>query len=310
MRMKAGRESGRTIFTGCAFLAMSILVVFGSWAMGAASVERDVPYVPTPMDVVYRMLAMAEVGADDIVYDLGCGDGRIVNTAAKEKGASGVGIDIDPERIRESKANALAAGVSDRVKFFVQDLFEAEISEASVVTLYLLPIVNVRLRPKLLSDLEPGTRVVSHAFDMDEWRPDQTDTVDGREIFFWIIPANLTGTWTWSGADGTEYEMVVDQQFQKITGTLNNGWTVQPFQNPVLTGDMVEFTVDQAVDGGTETVRYQGVVSGDSIEGQVIRNGGQGEEWKAGRRQGTERPLEETEAASAAAAGASSRIEG
>jgi hypothetical protein len=308
--MKAGRESGRTIFTGCAFLAMSILVVFGSWAMGAASVERDVPYVPTPMDVVYRMLAMAEVGADDIVYDLGCGDGRIVNTAAREKGASGVGIDIDPERIRESKANALAAGVSDRVKFFVQDLFEAEISEASVVTLYLLPIVNVRLRPKLLSDLEPGTRVVSHAFDMDEWQPDQTDTVDGREIFFWIIPANLTGTWTWSGADGTEYEMVVDQQFQKITGTLNNGWTVQPFQNPVLTGDMVEFTVDQAVDGGTETVRYQGVVSGDSIEGQVIRNGGQGEEWKAGRRQGTERPLEEVETESAAAAGASARIEG
>ena len=132
---------------------------------------------------------MASVGKDDVVYDLGCGDGRLVITAVKKFGAKrGVGIDIDPQRIKESNANAQAAGVADRVKFVVQDLFKADFKEATVVTLYLLPDVNLRLRPKLWSDLKPGTRVVSHAFDMGDWRPEKTADAEGRMIYFWTIP--------------------------------------------------------------------------------------------------------------------------
>ncbi|MDQ3803960.1 MAG: class I SAM-dependent methyltransferase [Acidobacteriota bacterium] len=152
-------------------------------------VKKDVPYVPTPQAVVDEMLKLAEVGKSDVVYDLGCGDGRIVITAAKQYGARGVGIDIDPERIRESNENARKAGVADRVKFIQQDLFEADFKEATVVTLYLLPTINLKLRPKLWSDLKPGTRVVSHAFDMGDWKPDKTSEADGRPVYFWVIPA-------------------------------------------------------------------------------------------------------------------------
>jgi SAM-dependent methyltransferase len=155
--------------------------------------KLDVPYVPTPQIVVDAMLGLAAVNKDDVVYDLGCGDGRIVITAAKKHGARGVGVDIDPDRIKEANANAKQAGVSDRVKFIEQDLFQTEFKEASVVTLYLLPNINLKLRPKLLSELKAGTRVVSHAFDMGDWKPDKTETVDGdRKIYFWIIPEKKT----------------------------------------------------------------------------------------------------------------------
>jgi len=155
--------------------------------------KLDVPYVPTPQTVVDAMLSLAAVNKDDVVYDLGCGDGRIVITAAKKYGARGVGVDIDPERIKEANANAKLAGVSDRVKFIEQDLFQTDFKEASVVTLYLLPDINLKLRPKLLSELKAGARVVSHAFDMGDWKPDKTETVDGdRRIHFWIIPEKKT----------------------------------------------------------------------------------------------------------------------
>jgi SAM-dependent methyltransferase len=152
------------------------------------ALQKDVPYVPTSEEVVAAMLKLAEVKKGDVVYDLGCGDGRIVITAAKKYGVRGVGIDIDPERIAESTANAQEAGVADRVKFRTQNLFDAEIGEASVVTLYLLPDVNRKLMPKLLSDLKPGTRVVSHAFDMGDWEPERVVDVDGSRIFLWRIP--------------------------------------------------------------------------------------------------------------------------
>jgi SAM-dependent methyltransferase len=175
--------------------APSLLAVLACAAIAGAlvyaqqtSVKKDVPYVPTPETVVDAMLKMAEVGKTDVVYDLGCGDGRIVIAAAQKYGARGVGYDIDPERIKESNENAKKAGVSDRVKFAVQDLFEADFREATVVTLYLLPQVNLRLRPKLLAELKPGTRIVSHAFDMGDWKPDKTAEVDGRTIYFWVVP--------------------------------------------------------------------------------------------------------------------------
>ncbi|HYP53694.1 MAG TPA: 50S ribosomal protein L11 methyltransferase [Pyrinomonadaceae bacterium] len=157
--------------------------------------KKDVPYVPTPQPVVDEMLRLANVTKDDIVYDLGCGDGRLVITAVKKFGARrGVGVDIDPQRIKESNENARAAGVTDRVKFMEQDLFETDFKEATVVTLYLLPQVNLRLRPKILSELKPGTRIVSHAFDMGDWKPEKTVTVEpgGQTLYFWTVPPKGT----------------------------------------------------------------------------------------------------------------------
>lgn len=149
----------------------------------------DVPYVPTPDEIVQAMLKLANVQKGDVVYDLGCGDGRIVITAAKLYGTRGVGVDINPDRIRDARLNAKQAGVEELVKFVEADLFEADIKEASVVTLYLLPSINLKLRPKLWSDLKPGTRVVSHAFDMGDWKPLKSDEVDGRPVYLWTIPA-------------------------------------------------------------------------------------------------------------------------
>lgn len=150
----------------------------------------DVIYVPTPDSVVAKMLELARVQADDVVYDLGCGDGRIVIAAAQKYGARGVGIDIDPQRIEEANANAQKAAVTRKVKFLQADLFTTDISEATVVTLYLLPTLNVKLLPKLMKELRPGTRVVSHAFPMgDEWPPEQKVDVDGRTVYYWTIPA-------------------------------------------------------------------------------------------------------------------------
>src|SRR5216683_2136810 len=149
----------------------------------------DVIFLPTPPEVVAAMLTVARVGKGDVIYDLGSGDGRIVITAVKDFGAArGVGIDIDPDRVAEASANARRAGVADRVTFLNQDLFTTDFSEATVVTLYLLPSLNLRLRPKLLSNLRPGTRIVSHAFDIGDWVPEQTISVGGRTVYYWTVP--------------------------------------------------------------------------------------------------------------------------
>lgn len=156
----------------------------------AAVRTPDVIYVPTPEPVVKAMLEAAKVGPNDVVYDLGCGDGRIVITAVKEYGAKrGVGVDIDPQRIQEARENAQSAKVADRVKIVEGDLFTMDFRDATVVTLYLLPSLNLKLRPKLLSELRPGTRIVSHAFDMGDWKPEQTLEVDGKTVYLWTVPA-------------------------------------------------------------------------------------------------------------------------
>jgi SAM-dependent methyltransferase len=177
------------------FNAALILLIFAAATVTAQQPQPtprtpDVPYVPTSQSIVDAMLKLAKVTKADTVYDLGCGDGRIVITAAKQFGASGVGIDINPERIKEANANAVKAGVTKKVKFIEGDLFETDFSNASVVTLYLLPAVNLKLRPKLLEQLKPGTRIVSHSFDMGDWQPEQTVQVDGATIYFWTIPAD------------------------------------------------------------------------------------------------------------------------
>lgn len=168
--------------------------------------EPDVVYVPTPQEVVDEMLALAKVTKDDVIYDLGSGDGRIPITAAQKFGTRGVGIDINPERIQEANKNAQKAKVTDRVQFLNQDLFTSDISEATVVTLYLLPTLNVKLRPKLFKQLKPGTRIVSHDFDMGDWKPDRVvQTQEGSIIYYWVIPkeipANLRANLPTSSSD-------------------------------------------------------------------------------------------------------------
>jgi hypothetical protein len=148
----------------------------------------DVPYVPTPQSVVDKMLDIAKVTGEDYLIDLGSGDGRIPIAAAKRFGTKGMGVEIDPVRVQEAKTNAVNARVADKVEFRKQDLFETDLSQATVLTMYLLPRVNLQLRPRILNKLKPGTRVVSHSFDMGDWKPDQKIIVDGRPIYLWIVP--------------------------------------------------------------------------------------------------------------------------
>jgi predicted RNA methylase len=169
-------------------LAILAALVVPSSAQQAPLRSPDVIFVPTPQEVVDAMLKLAKVTKNDVVYDLGSGDGRIPITAAKTYGARGVGIDIDPQRIKEATENLKNAGVGDRVKFLNQDLFTTDISEATVVTLYLLPSLNLKLMPKLNKELKPGTRIVSHAFDMGDAKPIETLNVNGRTVYFWTTP--------------------------------------------------------------------------------------------------------------------------
>jgi SAM-dependent methyltransferase len=184
-------KPGKTMrsLASCAGVVLTII-------LGAASAQQrkpDVHFVATPEVVVEEMLKLANVGKDDVVYDLGCGDGRIVIAAAKKYGARGVGVDIDPQRIKESNENARLAGVTDRVKFIQQDLFEMDFREATVIALYLLPSLNLRLRPKLLRDLKPGARIVSFAFDMGDWKPEKVVTIPADfekelTVYYWVVP--------------------------------------------------------------------------------------------------------------------------
>lgn len=153
--------------------------------------EPDVIYVPTPQGVVDEMLKIANVSKNDILYDLGSGDGRIPITAAQKYGTRGIGVDIDPDRVAEAKNNAIKAAVTDRVQFIQQDLFETDLSKATVVTLYLLQSLNIKLRPKLFKELKPGTRIVSHAFNMGNWKPERVVRKDGRTIYYWVIPEQI-----------------------------------------------------------------------------------------------------------------------
>jgi SAM-dependent methyltransferase len=186
----------------CSHLVIAILSITALVAQTQPKRDPDVPYVPTTEAAVQAMLNLAKVKKTDVVYDLGCGDGRIVIAAAKNFGARGVGIDINPVRISEAKENAKKAGVENLVRFEENDLFQADFREASVVTLFLLPQVNLKLRPKLLRDLKPGTRIVSNTFDMDDWKPEKEYTVGdadtdyeplSRKLYLWTVPARSGG---------------------------------------------------------------------------------------------------------------------
>jgi SAM-dependent methyltransferase len=269
-----------------------IAAVGNLWSTGyAAEREPDVRFVPTPQDVVMEMLRMARVTKDDVVYDLGCGDGRIVITAAKVFGARGMGVDIDPVRIRESNENAIKAGVSDRVKFIQQDLFEINLSEATVVSLYLLPELNRKLRPKLFRELRPGTRVVSHEFDMDDWKPDNQGRLHNMKVYYypkdpitkdldfyyWVIPAQIAGDWEWTVAGpkgGRDYSLRLVQKFQEIDGHVSARGRQTPVEDAHLVGTRIGFTVRDTIDGQRVVMRFYGAVDRNTIEGTVEVQGG------------------------------------
>ncbi|MDP2356111.1 MAG: methyltransferase domain-containing protein [Beijerinckiaceae bacterium] len=234
----------------------------------------DVPYVPTPQEVVDRMLAIAKVSGKDFVMDLGCGDGRMLVTAASKFGARGRGVDLNPIRIKEATANAQSAKVTDKVTFEVKNLFETSIADADVLTMYLLPSVNLQLRPRIFDEMKPGSRIVSHSFDMGDWDADLRDQVNYSRIYYWVVPAKVAGKWIITdGADKIEADLV--QTHQKITGgTVKfTGGTASVVG--LITGEEVRIMTQ--IRG--EPRIYAGRVSGNSIA--PIAGGAQG--WTAAR---------------------------
>lgn len=254
------------------------LIIFLAAGKALASRTPDVHFVPTPQDMVMEMLQVAGVGPNDVVYDLGCGDGRFVITAVRHFGARrGVGIDIDPVRVRESRENARLAGVSDRVTIVEGDLFEFDFREASVVTLYLLPSLNLKLRPKLFQQLKPGSRIVSYSFDMDDWKADATGRVGSGRYYFWVLPADIAGTWNLHmtvPGQNRQYTLEFTQKYQEVNGrTLSPG---QPLSliDPKLRGERLSFSLRDEMGGVMANMHFEGTVSGNVVRGEVIVEGG------------------------------------
>lgn len=240
-----------------AFYALVISAsVLASAAVAQEEPRLDVIYVPTPQEVVDRMLDMAGVKPGDFMIDFGCGDGRMVVTAAK-RGARGYGVDINPVRIREANENARKAGVTDKVEFKIANLFEEDLSKADVMAMYLLTDINLRLRPKILDTMKPGTRIVSHAFDMGDWEPDQKDVVSGKQVFFWIVPAKVAGKWVVDGA--SKMTLDLNQQYQMVSGKAEIDGKSVNITGGRLRGADLTFTAD----GKT----YSGKITGNTIEG-------------------------------------------
>jgi SAM-dependent methyltransferase len=263
----------------------------------AKGASPDVPYVSTPHAIVDEMVRLADVKASDVVYDLGCGDGRLVIAAVKKTGCRGVGIDIDPERIKESRANAKTAGVEDRVRFVEQNFFASDIRQATVMLIYLFPDVNIRLRGKFLSEMKPGSRLVSHAFDMGDWKPDNSASVGAQRVYFWVIPANATGRWKWNPPGGRQAAFVLEmeQRYQQIRGTLTLGDQQSTLTDAKLAGDRISFRIEQDVSGRKIAREFAGTISGNSITGTITSTEGprvKNNRWKAARDPSTLRPIE------------------
>ena len=274
-----GKVTGAARFAGCV-AALAVLTAAPVWAA-----EPRVPYVPTPQEVVERMLEIAKVGPHDYLIDLGSGDGRIVVTAARKYGTRGFGVDLNPERIRESNENARRAGIADKVAFYQRDLFETSLVEATVITLYLLPQVNIELRPKLL-ELRPGTRLVSHDFDMGDWKPDNHVKMDAQdkyggaggssEIYYWIVPAPVAGVWRWElpvSGKPLAYELKLEQKYQVITGSASVGGRAARLQDARLRGDEIRFAFTAEVNGSPVKHEFTGKVAGEAATGSARLSG-------------------------------------
>ena len=259
----------------------------------------DTPYVQTPQNVVDRMLEVAKVGPKDFVIDLGSGDGRMIITAAKKHGARGFGVDLDRRLVVLANRLAARAGVSNRAVFYERDIYQTDVSPASVVTIYLLPEVNLMMRPILLANLKPGTRVVSHDYHMGEWPPDLEFTMDapgktvGRDakskVFYWVVPSRVAGRWMWqnAGEGGTKraFELALNQNFQKVEGTLIVEGRSVPIEDARLTGDRLTFTAK--LDGGAARYEFDGRQTNNALDGtvRIARQGvpAREDKWSAAR---------------------------
>jgi precorrin-6B methylase 2 len=243
---------------------------------------KDVVWVPTPEALVEQMLRMARVTNRDFVIDLGSGDGRTVIMANQKFGARAMGIEYNPDMVELSKRNAEKAGVGDKVQFMKADIFEFDFSKATVITMYLLPGINIKLRPKILA-MRPGTRIVSHAFNMEDWEPDQTATVEGRDAYLWIVPAKVQGSWTLtmpSGSGEETWQIELKQTFQKLAGTARLGDKSFELADARMRGSDVRFTFTDA--NGTKR-EFVGRAQGDRLEGTTKAQGGATVKWAAVR---------------------------
>ncbi|HVQ61639.1 MAG TPA: class I SAM-dependent methyltransferase [Burkholderiales bacterium] len=258
--------------------------------------ELDTPYVPTPQVVVDRMLDLAQLKAGEMVIDLGSGDGRIMIEAATRYGARGFGVEIDPLLVKRSNENALRAGVADRVKFLQQDLFKTDFHEANVLTLYLLPDVNLALRPKILAELKAGARVVSHDYNMGDWRPDAEETIPApdkkvgarkeSQVYLWTVPAKVDGDWKFElsgGVKSRRTRLSLKQKYQMVSGTVElTGQGDVPLSGGKLRGNELRLTLPPgAVDRGP--VEMVGRVNGDTLAGTLRKGGRDIANWSARR---------------------------
>jgi hypothetical protein len=244
---------------------------------------KDVIWVPTPDEVVERMLQMAQVTPKDMVMDLGAGDGKIAIAAAKKFGARAIGIEYNPDMVKHANANAQAAGVAGdgpgRATIRHGDIFQTDFSKATVITLYLLPALNMKLRPQLLA-MRPGTRVVSHSFTMEDWEADEVSSIDGRRAYFWLVPANVMGNWTLE-AGNERVELSLDQTFQKVSGTAAFGAVQAGLRDPRLRGAAISFAY---VDGSGVRRDFTGRVEGKRMEGTFRDERGAEGRWSAARK--------------------------
>lgn len=238
---------------------------------------KDVIWVPTPPELVQAMLDMAKVTPNDYLVDLGSGDGRIVIAAAK-RGVRALGLEYNPDMVALSTRNAKAEGVEGKATFQQADIFATDFSKATVLTMYLLPYLNMKLRPIIL-EMKPGTRVVTHAFNMEDWEPDQEIEVMDRIAYFWIVPAKVAGVWNWK-ADAGNAVLDLQQTFQKISGNLKIQGAEVLFSNAKLEGDLIGFTVGA---DAAKMQEYKGRVNGNTITGTVKIGSGPESKWTATR---------------------------
>lgn len=230
---------------------------YGDYAEDAPDIILDVPYVPTDEKIIYAMLDLAQVTSEDVLYDLGCGDGRIVVAAALERNTRGVGIDIDPMRITEAIEYAGHTGVEYLTRFFEGDLLEADFSDATVVTLYLLDLVNLELRPRLLDELRPGTRIISHAFDMGDWKPDQRQNCGSINVYKWIVPAKVAGLWEWQTTQGDTYRVELKQKYQRVSGQAWINGQPALLDSALLQADLLELIIKKNTSSRAERFLMQ-----------------------------------------------------
>jgi len=275
------------------FKAALILAAIICTAAQAAeeNLKTGGPYVPTPQVVVDAMLRMAAVNEKDYVVDLGSGDGIIVLSAARQYKASGMGVDIDANLVTQSNERAQKLGITARVKFVQDDVFRADLSRASVLTLYLLPDMMIRLRAKLFNELKPGTRVVSHDYHLGDWSPDDSISLDVPEkeyvtgvpratVLLWYVPARVAGTWEIKTASGETYQVALNQRFQIIEGTVTSAGKPVKAQNLTLKGNDIAFAMPE----GKGLFRFNGRINGEAMEGTVESSGGKpAQRWTATR---------------------------